>query len=89
MITTIYIADIPYEIDYDAKITAPAIPEHGPTYSLGGEPAYPFEYEAHIVGLKRPGDSKYLPLPAWLTQALECWLIESDEIYDQVRDEYA
>lgn len=89
MISTIYIADIPYDIDYDAKITAPAIPEQGPTYSSGGEPACPFEYEAHIVGFKRHGDSEYLALPAWLTKVLESWLDNSDEVYEQVKDYHA
>lgn len=92
MLTTITIADIDFTVDYDAKITAPAIAKRGPTYSSGGEPASPMEYEVSIVSLKETGQGPMAPLlalPGWLTTLIERHLEEREDIYNDVEREFA
>ena len=86
----IEIAGIDCIVNYDAKVTARAYPGHGPTYSSGGEPPSPMEYEVTINSLERDFEkSAYggsLELPMWLRSALETIMLEDDSVYDAVSE---
>ena len=76
------IAGAEYIVGYDYKITAEAIPEQGPSYSSGGEPASPFEFEVTFIDLRKDMGAGFstpaLDCPAWLRAEIETWLYEDN-----------
>ena len=86
-ITTIEIAETEYAVDYDYRITCRAQPATGPTYSCGGQPAEPMEYEVTVTSLSldAPGGGQpALEMPKWLKDQIEETLQESDSVYYQI-----
>ena len=73
-----------FEVDFDAKVTCAGAPETGPTYSCGGQPAEPMEYEVSDIELFDA--DKKLELPAWLHDLIETELMESDRVYEAVNE---
>ena len=83
-----------YIVGWDYKITADAVPEKGPSYASGGEPASPMEYDVEFVDLcKDEGGDKKTPVdcPAWLKAEIENWLYEDPDgrIYDAIAEDAA
>ena len=86
------IAGAEYIVGYDYKITAEAVPEQGPSYASGGEPASPMEYEVSFVDLRKDeggGKETEVACPDWLKHELETWLYEDSEgrIYEAIERE--
>lgn len=79
------IANVEYVVHYTYRVTAEAQRATGPTYSCGGTPAEPMEYEVTVTDLftsPRKGEQpKSLKLPAWLRTDLEAYAQESDDVY--------
>ena len=86
----IEIARVDCIVNYDAKVTAREYRGHGPTYSSGGEPPSPMEFEVTINSLetaeKKGVKGMVLELPAWLRNALESIMLEDDSVYDAVSE---
>ena len=86
----IEIAGVDCIVNYDAKVTARAYPGHGPTYSSGGEPPSPMEFEVTINSLetdeKNGVQGTVLELPGWLCNALESIMLDDDSVYDAVSE---
>ena len=88
------IAGAEYIVGYDYKSTSPGAPEQGPTYSCGGQPAEPFEYEVTFTDLRRDeGGGKETPVdaPAWLRTEIENWLFEDPDgkVYAAIEEDCA
>jgi hypothetical protein len=88
------IAGSEYIVGYSYRITAEAIPEQGPSYASGGEPASSMEYEVTFDDLRKDeGGGKETPVecPAWLKAEIETWLYEDPEgkIYDAICEDYS
>jgi hypothetical protein len=63
MDASLTIAGAEYIVGYAYKITAEAVPEQGPSYASGGEPASPMEYEVTFVDLRKDeGGGKETPV---------------------------
>jgi len=75
-------------INYEYKITNPGAPETGPSYSSGGEPAEPMEYEIQSFELFNDKDEK-LEVPKWLNDIIETHLSESDKVYEDIDEDSA
>ena len=84
--TQIEIAGTEYAVDYDYRVTCRAQAATGPTYSCGGQPAEPMEYEITVTGLSldAPGNQTALEMPKWLKEAIEEALQDSSSVYDQI-----
>ena len=86
----IEIAGVDCIVNYDAKVTARAYPGHGPTYSSGGEPPSPMEFEITIDSLETdaPKGERGIPLelPNWLRHGLECVMQDQASVYDDVAE---
>ena len=68
-----------YIVEYDYKITSPGAPEQGPSYSSGGQPAEPMEYEVTFVSLSKDegvGKETFCAGPEWLQTEIETCLYE-------------
>lgn len=75
-------------VEYVFKITAHWCPQTGPTYSSGGEPAEPAEFEIEVLGLRFPkqhADVPELAMPEWLKDILTTHLSERDDINDIIQ----
>ncbi len=88
------IAGADYIVGFDYKVTSPGAPEQGPTYSCGGQPAEPMEYEVTFVDLRKDdGGGKETPVecPAWLQTQIEIWLDEDPDgkIYEAIEEDAA
>jgi hypothetical protein len=88
------IAGAEYVVGYDYKITADAVPEQGPSYASGGDPASPMEYEVAFVDLRKDdggGEETPVDCPAWLKAEIEIWLYEDSDgrIYDAIAEDAA
>ncbi len=86
------IAGADYIVGFDYKVTSPGAPEQGPTYSCGGQPAEPMEYEVTFVDLRKDdGGGKETPVecPAWLQTQIEIWLDEDPDgkIYEAIEED--
>ena len=78
------IAEIDCKADYEARITSPALPARGPTYSCGGEPASPLEFEVRVLALRRGFEP--LELPAWLRRAIEELIEDDDDVAAELEE---
>jgi len=87
MKAAVTILETNFEVEYEFEITASGSPETGPSYSSGGEPAEPAEFEITILGLRIPKqpDDVYLELPKWLEELLATDLSERDDINEVVQ----
>ena len=84
MIAEIEILGETFEVNYDFKITAPSIPEQGPSYSSGGEPACACEFEIIWARLERAG--KAFDTPKWLEALLKEYLYEDENVIADIQD---
>jgi hypothetical protein len=87
MKATVTILDTNLEVEYDFEITAHGCPERGPSYSSGGEPAEPAEFELEVLGIEFPKQHAdvHLELPEWLKDMLTSHLYERDDINEIVQ----
>ena len=88
METTVEIAGHELIVEYVFEITAHGCPQTGPTYSSGGEPAEPAEFEIEVLGLYFPKSATDLPeleMPKWLKDILTTHLSERDDINDIIQ----
>ena len=85
---TIQIAEADFVVEFSYKVTAKAHPAAGPTYSSGGEPASPMEYEVNIISLRedKGASSPLLPILSWLYRVIERYLLESDMVYEAIEE---
>jgi hypothetical protein len=88
------IAGAEYIAGYQYKITSPGAPEQGPSYSSGGQPAEPFEFEVTFVDLRKDeggGKTTLVDCPAWLKAEIETWLYEDNTggIYAAIEEDDA
>ena len=88
------IAGADYIVGYDYKITAAADPGYGPTYSSGGEPPSPMEYEVEFIDLRKDeggGKETSVECPSWLKAEIETWLYEDADgkIYAAIEEDAA
>jgi hypothetical protein len=86
------IAGAEYIVGYSYKITSPGAPEQGPSYSSGGQPAEPFEFEVEFVDLRKDeggGKETFCACPEWLQAEIEAWLYEDSDgrIYEAIESE--
>ena len=84
---TVTILETNFEVDYDFTITASGSPETGPSYSSGGEPAEPAEFDIEVIGLRLPKQHAdvHLDIPPWLNDMLCTHLAERDDVNDLVQ----
>lgn len=80
-------------VEYVAKITSHGAPATGPSYSSGGEPAEPMEFEIEILGVTFPKQHADVPdpiIPEWLSDLIMSHLHERDDVYEVVQqsDDY-
>lgn len=89
MLTTpITILDYTFTVEYTYHITAPAIPASGPTYSSGGEPATPMEYEIPTdFELYQDKFTIPLPIPPWLHPLILEHLLNSEDVYQSIEED--
>jgi hypothetical protein len=88
------IAGAEYVVHYDYKITSPGAPEQGPSYSSGGQPAEPFEFEVTLTDLCKDeggGEETSVEVPAWLKEEIENWLFEDPDgkVYAAIEEDAA
>jgi hypothetical protein len=89
------IAGAEYIVGWDYKITSPGAPEQGPSYSCGGQPAEPFEFEVSFVDLRKDVgggmEARVNEVPDWLRAEIETWLYEDPDgrIYDAIAEDAA
>lgn len=83
MLTTITILGQNLDVEYDFNITASGCGETGPTYSSGGEPAEPAEFEIEFLRLSRGVTG--LEAPEWLIDLIIQHLNERDDINEIVQ----
>ena len=81
-------------VGYSYRITSPGTPEQGPSYSSGGQPAEPFEFELEFVDLRKDeggGKETTVDCPAWLNAEIETWLYEDADgkIYEAIEEDAA
>lgn len=90
MQTAVEIAGNEMLVDFDIKITSRGCPASEPSYSSGGEPAEPCEFDVEIIELRFPKQHADVEiyLPKWLKDLLTTHLLERDDIY-AVADEIA
>ena len=90
MTVSIDILGTSYIVYYGAKVTFGGAPESGPTYSSGGEPAEPMEFEVTLLALQEDiGGGKLGPeleTPAWLKALIEEHLQDDERVYSAVED---
>jgi len=67
-------------VEYEIKITSHSYPATGPSYSSGGEPGGPAEFEIMVHGLRVDDGAPELELPAWLRAIVATHLAERDDI---------
>jgi hypothetical protein len=84
MKAAVTILDTNLEVEYDFKITAHGCPERGPSYSSGGEPAEPAEFELEVLGIETVAGMD-LELPKWLKDLLTEHLYEREDINEIVQ----
>ncbi len=79
-------------VEYVFKITSHSYPATGPSYSSGGEPGGPCEFEIEVLGARFPKQHTDVPdpeLPEWLKGVIATHLMERDDINEIVqRAEY-
>ena len=66
-------------VDYKIRITFRGSPETGPSYSSGGEPAEPAEFDIEVLGLRWPkkdADVSDPFMPEWLRDLIETHIAE-------------
>jgi hypothetical protein len=82
------ILDVEFDVEYEIKITAHGSPETGPSYSSGGEPAEPAEFDVEIIELRTPGQHAdvHFDLPQWLEDMLVTHLCERDDVNDAAQE---
>lgn len=87
MKATVTILETNFEVTYDFNITAGGSPETGPSYSSGGEPAEPAEFDIEIIELRLPNQNAdvTLDVPKWLEEMLATHLSERDDINEIVQ----
>lgn len=81
------ILETAFEVEYDFDITAGGSPESGPSFSSGGEPAEPAEFDIEVLGIsvpKQPADVT-LEMPDWLRDVIATHLCERADINDVVQ----
>jgi len=70
-------------VDYEIHITSRGSPETGPSYSSGGEPAAPAEFDIEVFGLRWPKKDADISdpfMPDWLRDLIATHLSERDDI---------
>ncbi len=86
--TTIDIAGVELEVEYDFNITASGNGGTAPSLTYPGDPPEPAEFNITINTLRFPkqhADVPNLEIPAWLKDLLEQHLSERDDINDIVQ----
>src|SRR5208282_3268347 len=77
------------EVEY--RVTSKGCPEQGPSYSSGGEPAEPPEWEIEEIGLYRlAADDKgplWLEVPKWLFNIVAGSYEVNQAIIEEIADE--
>ena len=70
-------------VEYEIKITSHSYPATGPSYSSGGAPGGPAEFDIAVLGirfLKQHADVPELAMPQWLDDILCTHLAERDDV---------
>ena len=67
-------------VEYEIKITSHSYPATGPSYSSGGEPGGPAEFEIVVHGLRIDDGTPELEMPVWLCALIAARLAERDDI---------
>jgi len=75
-------------VEYSYNVTAAAYPGRQADLNQPGEQPEAMEFEVTIDGLTLAGENKALEIPDWLREILTDDLLQSDAVYEAIREDY-